>query len=141
MPAKTIAEIMIAILLSNSLWDNYNVDSLDILNILNRCWMSMRHQSFWNIILLYILNHIELWSDVHYVKEKFMIPQIVSFMMVIDLIESHAYTFSRSWVSFMKRHLLILSSHNILQLSVLFVLLISSNCRWKLQIENIQHRY
>ena len=37
MPAKTIAEIMIAILLSNSLWDNYNVDSLGILNILNRC--------------------------------------------------------------------------------------------------------
>jgi len=24
------------------------------------------------------------------VKEKFMIPEIVSFMMVIDLIESHA---------------------------------------------------
>jgi hypothetical protein len=53
-----------------------------------------------------------VWSDVHCVKEKLVIPQNVSFMMVIDLIESHAYTFSRSLVLFTKSHLLTLSNHH-----------------------------
>jgi len=123
--AATMADIMIAIFLSSSLWDNYKVDRRGSLNILYK--PVLRELGTRDISLLYNSNQLRIWSDVHYVKEKFMIPQIVSFMMVIDLIESHAYTFSRSWVSFMKRHLLILSSHsvwkfNILQLSVLFVL-------------------
>jgi len=88
MAAATMAKIMIAIFLSSSLWDNHKVDGQGSLNILYK--PVLRELGTRGISLLYNSNQLRIWSDVCYVKEKFMIPEIVSFMMVIDLIESHA---------------------------------------------------
>lgn len=55
-----------------------------------------KHLSIRDISLLYNSDILRVWSDVHCVVEKLMIPQSVSFMQVIILINQHAFIFSKN---------------------------------------------